>query len=401
MVCRESLLYRSAGEIGLFAQFYIGYGNESTMASRSISDRVTRLFETLPENIDVVALSPGETLRYFTGLNMHKSERPTLVFLFRDESPVVVHPKLEGDRIAEALPDAERYTYGDATDPVAAATEAFERFSDENTITEPIGAEFRSTRLLEREVFAPDGEDIVDIEDSVAAVRSRKDDDEVERMRTAVEIIEGIFAEVFDLIEPGMTETEIETEIKKRVMESDADAYGVGIVTSGERTSHAHANTGTRAVEDGDLVMVDAGVIYKGYYSDITRTVAVGEPDSELVEIYDVVQEAATAARNRVEPGVEFQEIDRATREVIEAAGYGEYFPHRVGHGLGLEGHEPPYLVEGNDGTLEPGHVVTVEPGIYVPGLGGVRIEDDVVVTEDGSDVLSTSSRSLQRSRLE
>lgn len=366
------------------------------MASHSTSDRVTQLFETLPDSVDIVALSPGETLRYFTGLNMHKSERPTLVFLFRDGSPVVVHPKLEGDRIEEALSDAERHTYEDATDPVAAAKEAFDRFTDERTIDEPIGAEFRSTRLLEWEVFASDGEEVVDIEDSVAAVRSRKDDDEVERMRTAVEIIEGIFAEVFELIEPGMSEAEIETEIKKRVMESDAGAYGVGIVTSGKRTSHAHANTGSRAVEDGDLVMIDAGVIYEGYYSDITRTVAVGEPDPELVEIYDVVQEAAAAARDRVEPGVEFQQIDRAARSVIEDAGYGEYFPHRVGHGLGLEGHEPPYLVEGNDGTLKPGHAVTVEPGIYVPGLGGVRIEDDVVVTESGSDVLSTSSRDLR-----
>ena len=367
------------------------------MASHSTRDRVTRLFDTLPGDVDVVGLSPGETLRYFTGLDMHKSERPTLVFLFRDGSPAVVHPELEGDRIEESLPDAERYTYEDATDPVAAARGAFEQFADERSLPEPIGVEFRSTRLLEREVFAPDGEAVVDVEDAVAAVRSRKDGEEVERMRTAVEIIEGIFSEVYELIEPGMSETDIETEIKKRVMESEADAYGVGIVTSGERTAHAHANTGTRVVEEGDFVMLDAGVIYEGYYSDITRTVAVGEPDAELVEIYEVVKEAAAAARDRVEPGVEFQEIDRAARNVIENAGYGEYFPHRVGHGLGLEGHEPPYLVEGNDATLEPGHAVTVEPGVYVPGLGGVRIEDDVVVTEDGADVLSTISRELQR----
>mgnify|MGYP002761867510 CR=1 FL=1 len=366
------------------------------MASRSNRSRVTQLFETLPDSVDVVALSPSETLRYFTGLNMHKSERPTLLFLVRDEAPAVVHPVLEGDRIVEALPDAERYTYGDATDPVKAAGKAFEELTDNRTLSEPIGAEFRSTRLLEREVFAPHGEEVIDVEEAVAAVRSQKDDSEVEQMRTAVEIIEEIFDEVFELIEPGMSEVDVETEIKKRVMESEADAYGVGIVTSGERTAHAHANTGPRAIEDGDFVMIDAGVIYEGYYSDITRTVAVGEPNPKLVDIYEVVQDAASAARDRVEPGVEFQEIDRAARTVIEDAGYAEYFPHRVGHGLGLEGHEPPYLVEGNDGMLEAGHAVTVEPGVYVPDLGGVRIEDDVVVTEDGSDVLSTSSRELR-----
>lgn len=366
------------------------------MGANSTRERVTGLFSAVPDAVDVVALSPGETLRYFTGLNMHKSERPTLVFLFREGPTVVVHPQLEGDRVEEALPDVERYTYEDATDPVAAARGAFEELTDERAISEPIGAEFRSTRLLEQEVFAPDGEMVVDVEEAVATVRSRKDDGEVEHMRTAAEIIERILEEVFELIEPGMSETEIETEIKKRVMASDADAYGVGIVTSGERTAHAHANTGSRVIEIGDLVMIDAGVVYEGYYSDITRTVAVGEPDQELVEIYDVVQDAAAAARDRVGLSVEFQEIDRAARSVIEDAGYGDYFPHRVGHGLGLEGHEPPYLVEGNEGTLEHGHAITVEPGIYVPELGGVRIEDDVIVTEDGADVLTTSSRDLR-----
>ena len=370
--------------------------NYVLMATDDNRDRITRLFETLPSEINVVILSPGETMRYFTSLEMHKSERPTLVVLFRDHSTAVVHPKLEGDRINEALPNADSYTYTDATDPVVAGQEAFNRLTDDRPITDSIGVEFRSTRLLEQEVFAGDDVDVVDIEDEIATLRAKKDENEIKQMRTAVSIIEEVFDEVFELIEPGLTETEIETEIKKRVMESDADEYGVGIVTSGERTSHAHANTGDRPVEDGELVMIDAGVVYEGYYSDITRTVAVGTPDQELVDIYETVQEAASAARDRVMPGVEFQEIDRAARKVIDEAGYGEYFPHRVGHGLGLEGHEPPYLVEGNDDTLEVGHAVTVEPGIYVPGLGGVRIEDDVVVSEEGADVLSTSSRDLR-----
>lgn len=365
------------------------------MVTDATRERATGLFEILSSDVDAVALSPGETLRYFTGLEMHKSERPTLVVLFRDQETAVVHPQLEGDRIAEALPDAETFTYTDATDPVAAGRDAFERLAAAREISGPIGAEFRSTRLLEKEVFAPD-EAVVDVEREIATLRAKKDETEIERMRTAVSIIEGIFEEVYELIEPGLTETEIETELKKRVMESEADAYGVGIVTSGDRTAHAHANTGERTVQENELVMIDAGVVYDGYYSDITRTVAVGHPGDELVEIYDVVREAAAAARDRVAPGVEFQEIDRAARSVIDDAGYGEYFPHRVGHGLGLEGHEPPYLVEGNTDTLEVGHAVTVEPGVYVPGLGGVRIEDDVIVSEDGADVLSTSSRELQ-----
>jgi len=195
---------------------------------------------------------------------MDKSERPTLVFLFRNESPPLSIQSLR-ETVSSRRFRTQSGSSEDANDPVAAATDAFEQLSDERTIPTPIRAKFRSTRLMEQEVFAPNGETVVDVEGAVAAVRSRRDDDEVERMWTTVEIIEEILEDVFDLIEPGLYEREIEAEIKKRVMESDAEEYGVGIVTSGERTAHAHANTGTCEVEDGDLVMIDAGVVYEGY----------------------------------------------------------------------------------------------------------------------------------------
>ena len=365
------------------------------MTNTGYSDRVTRLFEKISDSIDVVVLSPSKTMRYFTGLEMRKSERPTLVVLSQNQNSAVVHPKLEADRINEVLPNAETYAYSDSIDPVGAGRDAFEEFQASRRINGPIGVEFRSTRLLEREVFAGDDSTVVDIENGITMLRGKKDSNEIERMRTAVTIIENILNEVLEIIEPGISERDIEIEIKERVMRSNADEYGIGVITSGERTAQPHTNTGSRVIKQDELVMIDAGVVYEGYYSDITRTVAVGTPDQELVEIYDVVQQAASAARERVEPGVEFQEIDRTARKIIEEAGYGEYFPHRVGHGVGLEGHEPPYLVDGNDGTLEVGHAITVEPGVYVSGLGGIRIEDDVVVTDGGADVLSTSSREL------
>lgn len=362
-----------------------------------ISKRPDRLFETIEETVDTVILSPGETLRYFTGLIMHKSERPTLIVLSRNDEPAAVLPELETDRARDALPEADFYTYGDATNPVTAAREAFERLAGDRGLDGPFGVEFRSTRLLETEVFAPRGAEVVDVENGIAMLRAHKDETEVEKMRTAVEIIEDILEATLEEIEPGTTEKDVERQIRKRAIDSDADAFGVGIVTAGERTAYPHANTGARVIEDGDPVMIDAGVVYEGYYSDITRTVAVGDPGEEFREIYMVVRKAAAAAREAIAPGVEMQAVDRAAREVIDEAGYGEYFPHRVGHGLGLEGHEPPYLVEGNDATLEVGHAVTVEPGVYVPELGGVRIEDDIVVDEDGADVLSTSTRDLRQ----
>jgi Xaa-Pro dipeptidase len=193
-----------------------------------------------------------------------------------------------------------------------------------------------------------------------------------------------------------MTEAEVEGILHKAVIDSEADSLGVVIVASGPNTAKPHTNTSDRTIEHGDPLLIDAGVIYEGYYSDITRTFAVGEASDEFREIYDVVQEAAASARDAVVEGVPLQEIDRASRTVIEDAGYGDDYPHRVGHGLGLEGHEPPYLVEGNDQPLDVGHAFTVEPGIYVEGFAGVRVEDDMVLTEDGPEVLTAFPRDLQ-----
>jgi Xaa-Pro dipeptidase len=144
-------------------------------------------------------------------------------------------------------------------------------------------------------------------------------------------------------------------------------------------------------------VTIDGFLRVEGYYSDITRTYAVGEIDEELQRIYSVVEQANAAARDLIRPGIEAQEVDRAARRVIEKAGYGEYFIHRTGHGLGLEIHEPPYIVEGNDLALQPGMTFTVEPGIYIPGRMGVRIEDNVLVTEGGCETLTSLPRELTR----
>lgn len=366
------------------------------MRRSTMSERSKHLLETVPEAVDAVVLSPGETLRYFTELVMHKSERPTLVILSREDRPAAVLPKLETDRARGALPDADFYTYGEATDPVVSAREAFEQLAVDRGFEGPFGAEFRSTRLLESSVFVPETAEVVDVSDAISTLRTRKDDDEIEKLRTAVEIVEEIIEAALNEIEPGMTEQDIVKRIQRRVVDSNADTFGLGMVTAGERTAYPHANTSARAIKKNEPVMIDAGVVYEGYHSDITRTVAVGDPGEEFRDLYEVVKEAAAVARETVAPGVEAQAVDRAAREVIEEAGYGEYFPHRVGHGIGLEGHEPPYLVEGNDSTLKLGHAVTIEPGVYVPDLGGVRIEDDVVVDEEGADVLSTSTRDLR-----
>jgi len=361
-------------------------------------NRRERLFEKLPGDVDAALLPPSKTLYYFTGLSMHTSERPTLVVLIRDRNPAVLLPKLETDRVREALPDADCYTYGDATDPVAAARPALANLVDDCDLSGTVAAEYRATRLLELDALSDHVgfDDIRDLGPVAASLRARKDETEIRTMRRAATITDEILQATFDELEAGMREVDVERALRRRVLDSEADEHGVGIVTSGPRTAHAHANTGEREIQEGDLVMVDMGVVLDGYYSDITRTVAVGDPGDEARNIYEVVQEAARVSREAVAPDATYEDLDHAAREVIEDAGYGEYFPHRVGHGLGLEGHEPPYLADGNDDTVDVGNVLTIEPGVYVPEVGGVRIEDDVVLTEDGSEALTESPRDLR-----
>ncbi|KTG10152.1 hypothetical protein AUR64_11195 [Haloprofundus marisrubri] len=361
--------------------------------------RRSALFDELPESVETVYVAPSETLRYLSGLSMHQSERPTLLVLSRTDGPAAVLPKLETDRVADALgDDVPFYTYGDATDPTQAASEAFDRLAEERGLSGEAAVEFRSTRVLEYSLLTDyhDPASIHDLESAVAALRARKDEAERESMRKAARITDRVLQETFEDIEVGMSERDVERAIEKRVIDSDADTYSGGIVTVGERTAFPHANTGHTEIEEGDLVMIDFGVRVDGYFSDITRTVAVGEPGEECRDIYDVVQEAARAGREAVAEGVEYQELDRASRDIIDDAGYGDYFPHRLGHGLGLEGHEPPYLVEGNDATLDVGNAFTVEPGVYVDGVGGVRVEDDVLLTEDGAEILTETPRDLR-----
>lgn len=363
------------------------------------ANRRNALFERLPESVETALVGPSETLRYLTGLDMHTSERPTILALQPDEPPAFVLPELETGRVRDALgDDVVFFVYGDATDPVAAARGAFEEFCDARDADGQVAFEFRSARLLEYEVVADayDWDDVVDMEDDVAALRAKKDEGEIAHLRRAAELIDDVLERTVSAVEPGMTEADIEAHLHKLTIDSEADALGNVIVASGERTARPHTHTSGRELEHGDPLMIDAGVIVEGYYSDITRTFAVGEASDEFREIYDVVQESADAAREVATEDTPLQEIDRASRKIIEEAGFGDDYPHRVGHGLGLEGHEPPYLVEGNDQPFEVGHAVTIEPGVYVEGLGGVRIEDDVVLTEDGPEILTAFDRDLR-----
>ncbi len=227
-------------------------------------------------------------------------------------------------------------------------------------------------------------------------MREVKSDDEVAKIKKACEITDKAFSHMLEYIKVGMTEKEISNELEHTLkMFGGTKASFDSIVASGPNGALPHATPGDRKVQKCDLITLDFGCYYDRYASDMTRTIAVGDISEEQEKIYNTVLKAQLAGVQAARAGITGKELDQVCRDVITEAGYGEYFRHGTGHGLGLDVHEGPGVSSGNLEPLEVGNVVTVEPGIYVPGLGGVRIEDDILITEDGCKILNTSRKEL------
>jgi Xaa-Pro aminopeptidase len=361
--------------------------------------RIQQLVESAArQGVDCVAVMPGANMTYLTGLSFHLMERPTVAFFPARGRPAFVVPSFEASKLAcgPIAIDWQPFPWTDEEGPeraFAAASQAL-ALSGKTLAVEELVMRVRELRLIES--TAP-GVRQVDAGPLLAGLRMCKDETELAHMRQAVSITESALEAVLARIQVGMTERQITGELQVEVMRQGAEGLSFDpIVLSGPNSAVPHGALGDRALRRGDLLLFDFGVKVGGYASDITRTFAIGDLDAELRQMYVAVQRANAAGRQAARPGVEIQEVDRAARKVIADAGYGPYFTHRTGHGLGLEGHEPPFACEGDATTLQPGMVFTVEPGIYVPGRGGVRIEDDVVITPDGSESLTTFDRELR-----
>jgi Xaa-Pro aminopeptidase len=225
-------------------------------------------------------------------------------------------------------------------------------------------------------------------------LRAVKDDDEIATLRVAAQGADATFGEIVKVPFGGRRELDVAADLERMLREHGHERVEFTIVASGPNGASPHHSAGERVIAEGDAVVLDFGGVVNGYCSDITRTVFVGTtPNEEQQRVYGVVAAAQQAAFEAVRPGVAAHEVDRAARSVIADAGYGERFIHRTGHGIGLEVHEPPYIVEGNETPLEAGMTFSDEPGIYLPGSFGVRIEDQVVVTKDGAERLNRASR--------
>lgn len=230
----------------------------------------------------------------------------------------------------------------------------------------------------------------------VESLRMVKDEDELTTIRQAADIADHAFTQILSIIQPGMKEKEVALRLEFYMRETGASSSSFNIiVASGKRSALPHGIASDKELEAGDLVTLDFGALYKGYASDITRTIMLGTPTQRQKEIYDIVLTAQMETIERIRPGMTGMEADHIAREIITNRGYGEFFGHGTGHGLGSEVHEDPRLSKQGKIELAPGMVVTVEPGIYLPDFGGVRIEDDIVITETGCEVLTKSKKDL------
>lgn len=227
-------------------------------------------------------------------------------------------------------------------------------------------------------------------------LRLIKTSSEIKILKEAAAIADAAFTHILDFIRPGVTELDVSNELEFFMRKQGATSSSFDIiVASGVRSALPHGVATDKIIEKGDFITLDYGAYYNGYVSDITRTLAVGKPSEELINIYDIVLEAQLRGMAGIKPGMTGKEADALTRNLIEEKGFGQYFGHSTGHGIGLEVHEGPALSLRSDIILEPGMAVTVEPGIYLPGIGGVRIEDDTIVTLDGNEALTHSSKEL------
>lgn len=364
-----------------------------------LEERIEQLIANFSAaDLDAIALLPGPSLYYLTGLSFHLMERPVVMLIPPDDRPTLVLPELEATKAEHLSSRINLYKYGEDDNSRSKAFQDAVRSLNIGSLkvgVEPLRFRIHELHLLED--AAPSWQ-FVNGEVVLSKLRIIKNPDEQDKMQRAVEIAESALQATFPHIEAGMTERELASELSMQLLGagSEADFPFEPIVASGPNSALPHAVPTDRKLQHGDLLLIDWGARHAGYISDLTRTYSLGEPDAKLATLHEIVLEANRSGRSTVAPDRMCGEIDQAARQVIEARGYGSQFIHRTGHGIGLEIHEPPYIRDGNERILAPGMTFTIEPGIYLPNEGGVRIEDDILVTEDGGRSLSTLPRELE-----
>ncbi|MER7170323.1 aminopeptidase P family protein [Streptomyces mesophilus] len=339
-----------------------------------------------------VLIAPGPDMVWLTGYRPPaETERLTMLVLAAGQEPVLVVPTLEAPDAEKAAgaPALTLRDWTDGKDPYAVTAPLLDvdgRFgvSDNTWALHLLGIQGQ----LPGTTYTP-------LTACLPMLRGVKDAHELERLAAAGAAADATYEEIKKVRFAGRRELEVAGDLADLLRQFGHEQVDFTVVGSGPNGANPHHEAGERVIEHGDMIVLDFGGLMHGYGSDTSRTVHVGEPTDEERKVHDIVRRAQEAGCAAVRPGIACQEVDRAARAVIDEAGYGEYFIHRTGHGIGVTTHEPPYMIEGEEQPLVPGMCFSVEPGIYLPGRFGVRIEDIVTVTQDGGRRLNATEREL------
>lgn len=347
-------------------------------------------------HLDALAILPGPTLTYITGLHFHPGERPVTLLISATEACLIL-PALEAGKGSLSAIPLRIITFSDNPDTWQAAFN--QAISSMNLHHAHIGVESTGMRFQEAQFLIKASADaqLINADNLIGTLRIQKNSSEIQAVQQAVKIAEQALMATLPIIKPGLTEAELALELSINLIRNGSLSGSSfdPIIASGPNGANPHATVSDRSLQNGDLLVIDWGATFNGYISDLTRTFAIGSIHPELEKIVEVVHQANTAGRMACQPNISAGKVDQQTRKVIEQSGYGEFFTHRTGHGIGMQVHEPPYIFAENDLILQPGMMFTIEPGIYLPGRAGARIEDNVVITEEGCEVLSSLPREL------
>ncbi len=369
--------------------------SETTLPQPDYAARVARLQAAMgAAAVDAVAVIPGPNLRYLCGGVHFLLERPLVWFLPREGEPLAVAPKLEEPLFARHGLVARTIPWADAAGHQHAFTQAFAELGLRG---KRVAIEGGRMRYNECEILRAAGAELSDGDPLLNGMRMFKDASELAALRGAIQRSEAALEQTLSEVRVGMSEEEIGARLDALLRAGGCGGQAFPtIVHAGGNTALPHHGPLSYQSQAGDALLFDFGGVYEGYCADITRTFFFGDPTAEQRAFYEVVYRANQTARELARPGLACGELDRRTTAVLREAGWGHLVRHRTGHGLGLQAHEEPYIVDGNEQPLQPGMVFTAEPGIYEMGVLGVRIEDDLLITEDGCESLTSFPRELR-----
>ncbi len=354
-------------------------------------ERLNALQRRMQElRVDLVAVGPTANMRYLLGFLPHPDERLCLLLVEKDRTQMVV-PALNAEDIA-AQTEQELVSWTDAEGPAQALRKALSKAPTTRMLA--VDGAMRADFLIHLQNLA-NPEKVIPLEGLIAPLRLRKSREEIQALERAAEQADRAMQAGVDACQPGITEAEVAWIVETAFRRSGAESVDFTLIASGPNGAYPHHHAGARPLQQGDAIILDIGATLNGYKSDITRMVYLGSPTAEFLNAFDSVSEANQRARAAVQVGRTADDIDAVARGILEQAGYGKYFTHRTGHGLGLEGHEPPWIMAGDETELEEGMVFSVEPGVYLAGQFGVRVEDIVTVTEAGARTLTGFDHAL------